>query len=137
MEDVKGYQQLPGIPACKKCCLLQRGKKISWFSSGKQGTRIPRAFQTGAMTLSSALPVAQGADKTVKNPPKPRTTQGSDDEAVWCLSLAQPCVLKQNEVTAGESQGYSSISGVHEDALPLYFSKVVCRLKNCKKEGNF
>lgn len=27
MEDVKGYQQLPGIPACKKCCLLQRGKK--------------------------------------------------------------------------------------------------------------
>lgn len=83
--------------------------------------------------------MAEGTYKTAKKPQNP------EQHSAVMMRLYKVChwhspVRKQKEVAAGaaaESQGYSSVSSVHEDALSLYPSKVACRLKNCKKEGDF
>lgn len=142
MEEVEGYQQFPEISACKKCCHLQR-RKVSWFSSGKQGTirEFPGLFrQEPWRGSSSALSTCgTGSIQDSQNPQNP------ERHSAVMMRLYDVChwhspVWKQKEFTAGAatvSQGYSSFSSVREGALSLYLSKAVCRFKNGKKEDNF
>lgn len=133
-----GFRGILKIPTCKTFCCFWQGR-VSWFSLGKQSRReeFPGLIRWDPWQRSG--PALAMAERHTRQPGKYPRQHSMLEVKLYDTCHWHSPLWKQKTAagTAAVSQGYSSVSRVHGDALTLYLNEVVCRLKNCKMAGDF